>query len=108
MNRRVLDGIAVALSLATGVAGQDVPTHALIPGKLFGPVNILQLSYSPDGNRLAMLTTVGFQVRDAKSGRVLNTIVNEVPAIPRWGNLPEPWLSELCWSPDGKRIARAN
>ncbi len=93
---------------ASGAVAQNIPTRPLIPGKPFGPGVIRQLTYSPDGRLLALLTTIGFQVRDAENGRVLNTIVGLASESPRWLFYKEPWLSELCWSPDGKRIARAN
>jgi WD40 repeat protein len=96
------------LSYASCMAAQNVPTRPLISGKPFGPGAVRQLSYSPGGRLLALLTTIGFQVRDAKSGQVLNTIVGQAPDSPRTVYYPEPWLSELCWSPDGKRVARAN
>ena len=96
------------LGFATSSAAQSVPSRPLIPGKPFGPGAIRQLAYSPDGRLLALLTTVGFQVRDAESAKVLNAIVGLAPETPRTIYYQEPWLSELCWSPDGKRIARAN
>jgi WD40 repeat protein len=99
---------ALVLVSAICAAGQDVPTHSLVSGNPLGPGNVRQLSYSPDGNLLAVLTTVEFQIREATNGRLLNTIVGEAPESARVIYYPEPWLSELCWSPDGKRIARAN
>ena len=97
----------LVLASAIAAVGQGVPTRALIPGKPVGAGRVRQLSYSPDGRILAVVTSVGFQIRDADSGQVLNTIVDEFPASPRLEYYAEPWLSELAWSPDGKRIARA-
>ncbi len=58
---------------------------------------------------LAVVTTTGFQLRDAESGRLLSSIVDAVPATPHIVvQFPEPWLNELCWSPDGKQIARTH
>ncbi len=96
------------LALAIGVAGQDIPMRELVPGKPIGAGLVRQLSYSPDGHLLAVETTVGFQIREADSGRLLNTITDNFPPRPEGRfQYAQPWFSELCWSPDGKHIARA-
>src|SRR5271154_5565976 len=99
--------MALGLAFACGLVAQDVPTSALIPEKPVGAGNIRQPAYSPNGQMLAVVTTVGFQIRDAESGRVLNSVVDGLPSDPPSVMYAERWLSELCWSPDGRRIARA-
>jgi WD40 repeat protein len=68
----------------------------LLPGRAVGSGLVVQLAHSPDGRLLAILTTAGFQVRDARDGRLLNSVVHDV----RVGR-------GLSWSPDGKRLAMA-
>lgn len=100
---------ALILALASLLSARDVPTLALVSDRPRGTGNVRQLTYSPDGRLLAVVTTTGFQVRDAESGRVLNSIVDAVPATPYIVvQFPEPWLNELCWSPDGTQIARVH
>jgi WD40 repeat protein len=100
--------LALGLALAIVAVSQEVPHRALIPAKPIGSGDVRQLSYSPDGRFLAVVTTIGFQVRRADDGTLLNTVVDDLPASPRLHYYPEPWLNELCWSPDGTRIARAS
>ena len=93
----VVRRFALILALASLLTGQDVPTLALASGRPRGAGNVRQLTYSPDGRLLAVVTTTGFQVRDAESGRVLNSIIDAVPATPPIvGQFPEPSLNELC------------
>jgi WD40 repeat protein len=66
-----------------------------------------ELSYSPDGRMLAVLTSIGFEVREADSGRAVNTVARPATAVLNQCCWDWSWVSELCWSPDGKRIARA-
>jgi WD40 repeat protein len=105
----VVRRFALILALASLLTGQDIPTLALVSDPPRGTGNVRQLTYSPDGRMLAVVTTTGFQLRDAESGRLLSSIVDDVPANPRISRqFPEPWLNELCWSPDGKQIARTH
>ena len=99
MTTRVACLLALGLASAGDTSGQDFPTRSLVPGRPLGPGNVRQLSYSPDGHLLAVLTTVGFQIRNSDSGSVLNSVLDEAPA-------DRVSSGNLCWSPDGKRIAR--
>ena len=56
----------------------------------------IQLAHSPDGRLLAVLTTTGFQVRDAEDESALNSVLHAVPMA-----------QGLDWSPDSKRLALA-
>jgi WD40 repeat protein len=89
--------LTLLVSLAVSGTAQEIPTRALVPGEVVGSGTISQLSYSPNGRLLAVLTTVGFQIRDSESGRLLNTVLH-----------PNPYFAGLYWSPDGKQIALAS
>lgn len=77
-------------------SAEDVPSRPLLPGKVAGDGLVTQLAHSPDGRLLAVLTTTGFQVRDAEDGRLLNFVLHSVPMV-----------RAVDWSPDGKRLAMA-
>ena len=94
--RKLRAPLAFLLCLAGQAADRDVPSRALIPGRVTGPGSILQLSYSHDGSSLGVLTTIGLQIRDSRSGALLKSIPH-VDSSPR----------AFSWAPDGKRIALA-
>ena len=104
-------GVVMLLCLAGGAAAQtapDIPVRSLVGGPVMGSGHVKELAYSPDGRSLAILTTIGFRVLDAGSGRVVNSIAQPATAVlERYGRFPL-WVRELCWSPDGTRIARAS
>lgn len=104
---RITLRVALLVASTIGAPGQVITTQSLVPGKPFGAGYVTQLSFSPDGRLLLVVTTIGFQIRDADSGRVLNTVVDGLPVEPRSTVYREPWMSEICWSRDGTRIARA-
>jgi WD40 repeat protein len=94
--------VALLAAIVGSAAAQEPPVGALVPGRPIGSGDISQLSYSPDGLRLGVLTTVGFQIWDTKTGRLLNSAVDQ----PRAKQF-DRHRGDLSWSPDGKRIARA-
>ena len=73
------------------------PSRPLETAAVFGPGEVDQLAFSPDGRTLAALTSIGFRVYDTDSGRLLNSVVRPPAAV-----------GELSWSPDGTRFARAS
>jgi len=86
----------------------SVPIRPLVPGPVIGTGQPEQLSFSPDGRSLAVSTTVGFQVLDVASGRVVNSIASPALAVLTRGSGGWSRSNELCWSADGKQIARAS
>ena len=94
--RKLRTPLAFLLCLAGQAADRDVPSRALIPGRVTGPGSILELSYSHDGSSLGVLTTIGLQIRDTRSGALLKSIPH-IDSSPR----------AFSWAPDGKRIALA-
>jgi len=74
------------------------PPRPLEIAAVFGPGEVDQLAFSPDGRFLGALTSVGFRVYDTDTGRLRNSVVRP----------PSSSRGELSWSPDGKRFARAS
>ncbi len=96
---RLLFCLASPLCLAGQTPAGQAQVRSLMPGPVIGAGTMRdKISYSPDGRLLAIPTAFGFQVLDAKSGLVLNTVVR------RLGK--DEYSGGLCWSPDGKRIAQ--
>jgi dipeptidyl aminopeptidase/acylaminoacyl peptidase len=80
---------------------EPIPVRPLALTWTAGYGDMEELAFSNDGRSLAVLTSLGFRILDAQDGRVLNSVTR----------FPVRVMSGLdtgiCWSPDGKRIARA-
>jgi WD40 repeat protein len=109
MQARLIAGnLVLSLLFAAAMPAQEVPgqSHAAEKTTL---TRTAKLSFSPDGRLLAVLMPTQFQIRDGETGQLLRSVQR-----PRIGSEPgdrpgrEPWLLDLCWSPDGKRIAVAS
>jgi WD40 repeat protein len=61
------------------------------------PYPVGQLTFSPDGKRLAKVAKLGIEVFDASTGELITTLKGEV------GN-----VTSLVFSPDGRQIASSN
>jgi WD40 repeat protein len=106
---RAARGLALLCATLTVVAqpAPDIPVRALVAGVPIGSGEVEDLSYSPDGRLLAVSTTVGFEVLESGTGRLVNTVTRPATAFLSQRRWSTSWTSMLCWSPDGKRIARA-
>jgi WD40 repeat protein len=104
---RLTSCFALLLYLVCFAYAQTTPTPVgemlLVSG--IGSGRIENLSFSPDGKSLLVLTNIGFRILDVQSGRVVNSIASYARASSwRWEDSPVA----ICWSNDGKQIARAS
>ncbi|HEX5725792.1 MAG TPA: hypothetical protein VFX98_10030 [Longimicrobiaceae bacterium] len=85
--------------------------HALVTKKQRGGVYNVGPALSPDGGKVAFLSTlndydVQLYVADAASGRVQRTLVAGTSVQPHYASLN--WIASAgVWSPDGERFALA-
>ena len=72
----------------------DLPEGAT---RRIGKGRIYEIKYSPDGNLLAVASSIGIWLYDAKTGKELDLLTGHTPDV-----------ESVCFSPDGKTIAGAS
>ena len=72
----------------------DLPEGAT---RRIGKGGIYEIKYSPDGNLLAVASSIGIWLYDAETGKELDLLTGHTS-----------YVSSVCFSPDGRTIASAS
>jgi WD40 repeat protein len=89
------DGVVVTLDVATGA---QTASFSTMSAKQSRPPGLMNLSLSPDGTKLAIISasSLSVDIWDPKTGRILYSLPDQEGTV--WS---------LAWSPDSQRLAAA-
>ena len=96
-NRNPAQFNAVSNDLLPSGSAQDYTRWGLPEGAIarFGKGTLIDCVYLPDGNRLAVLSSIGVWIYDVRTGEALDLIT-------------EPFTEDMRLSPDGKTLAASS
>ena len=91
--------LSITLGLHTAVAGPNSAYMALPEGAKarLGKGSIGEITYSPDGNRLAVASSIGIWIYDAHSLVELDLFTGHTD-----------WITSIAFSPDGSTLASSS